>query len=433
MIWSRQAECMKPEEREAGQLTSLVKLAEHVYKNVPFYKKKFDELGVKPSDIQSMSDISKLPFTTKDELRQTYPYGLMAVDESEIVEIHQSSGTTGTPVVEAYTQKDIDVWSEAMARCLTMAGVGRNDVIQNAYGYGLFTGGLGVHYGARAIGANLIPISGGNTQRQLKVMQDFKATFLTCTPSYSLYIAEYARENGYDMSSLPIRGGAFGAEPWTEEMRREMEVQLHLKAYDIYGLTEITGPGVANECEVQDGLHVQEDFFFPEIINSETGEPVAPGEKGELVFTTLLKEGTPLIRYRTRDITYLIPGTCSCGRTTVKMHRLMGRTDDMLIIRGVNVFPTQIEEILVQLEETEPHYQIVVDRGQKHLDEIEVWVEIKEKFFFDETKGMEHLREKLKSEMKGRLGINPIIKLVEPKTIERSIGKAKRVIDKRNL
>ena len=433
MIWNSQAECMGQKEREAKQVENLVKLAEHVYKNVPFYKKKFDELGVKPSDIQSISDISKLPFTTKDELRQTYPYGLLAVDESDIVEIHMSSGTTGTPVLEAYTRKDIDVWGESMARSLAMAGVGKGDVIQNAYGYGLFTGGLGVHYGARVLGANVIPISGGNTQRQLKVMQDLESTFLTCTPSYSLYIAEYARENGYDMSKLKVRGGAFGAEPWTEEMRKEMEAQLHLKAYDIYGLTEISGPGVANECEAQDGLHVQEDLFFPEIINPETGEPVADGEKGELVFTTLLKEGTPLIRYRTRDITTLHRGTCSCGRTTVKMHRLMGRTDDMLIIRGVNVFPTQIEEILVQLEETEPHYQIVVDRGQKHLDEIEVWVEIKEQFFSDETKQMESLRAKLKGEMKSRLGINPVIKLVEPKTIERSIGKAKRVIDKRHL
>ncbi|MBI9101024.1 MAG: phenylacetate--CoA ligase [Spirochaetales bacterium] len=433
MIWNSQAECMGQREREAGQVESLRKLAEHVYKNVPFYKNKFDQMGVKPADIQSISDIVKLPFTSKDELRETYPYGLLAVDESELVEIHMSSGTTGTPVLEAYTQKDIDTWSEAMARCLTMAGVGKGDVIQNAYGYGLFTGGLGVHYGARAVGANLIPISGGNTQKQLQVMQDFNSTFLTCTPSYSLFIAEYARENGYDMSKMALRGGAFGAEPWTDDMRKEMEVQLHLKAYDIYGLTEITGPGVANECECQDGLHVQEDFFYPEIINPETGEPVADGEKGELVFTTLLKTGTPLIRYRTRDITTLSRGTCSCGRTTVKMHRLMGRTDDMLIIRGVNVFPTQIEEILVQLEETEPHYQIVVDRGQTHLDEIEVWVEIKEKFFFDETKGMEHLRTKIKGEMKSRLGINPIIKLVEPKTIERSIGKAKRVIDKRNL
>ena len=420
-------------EREAGQVENLRKLAEHVYKNVPFYTKKFDEAGVKPADIQSISDIAKLPFTSKDELRQTYPYGLLAVEESEIVEIHMSSGTTGTPVLEAYTQKDIDTWGEAMARCLAMAGVEKGDVIQNAYGYGLFTGGLGVHYGARVIGANVIPISGGNTQRQLKVMQDLNSTFLTCTPSYSLYIAEYARENGIDMNKLPLKAGAFGAEPWTDDMRREMEKQLHLKAYDIYGLTEITGPGVANECECQDGLHVQEDFFYPEIINPETGAPVADGEKGELVFTTLLKTGTPLIRYRTRDITTLQRGTCSCGRTTVKMHRLMGRTDDMLIIRGVNVFPTQIEEILVQLEETEPHYQIVVDRGQTHLDEIEVWVEIQEKFFSDETKNMEHLRTKIKGEMKSRLGINPIIKLVEPKTIERSIGKAKRVIDKRQL
>lgn len=415
------------------QLKNLVKLAETMYAKVPFYKRKFDELGVKPADIQDIGDIAKLPFTTKDELRQIYPYGLLAVDESEIVEVHQSSGTTGTPVVDAYTQKDIDIWSEAMARCLVMSGAGSGDVIQNAYGYGLFTGGLGVHYGARAIGANVIPISGGNTARQLKVMNDFGATFLTCTPSYSLYIAEYAYENGISMKDMKVKAGCFGAEPWTEEMRKEMELQLHLDAFDIYGLTEIIGPGVANECECKDGLHVNEDLFYPEIINPETGEPLPDGEKGELVFTTLTKEGTPILRYRTRDITYLTRGKCSCGRTSVKMHRLMGRTDDMLIIRGVNVFPTQIEEILVQMEETQPHYQIIVDRGQKHLDEVEVWVEVKDQFFSDETRKMESLRSRIRGEMKSRLGINAVIKLVEPKSIERSTGKAKRVIDKRNL
>ncbi len=433
MIWNEKMETMPQAELEKVQTESLAKLAENLYAKVPFYKKKFDELGVKPSDIQDIKDISKLPFTTKDEMRETYPYGLLAVDESEIVEIHQSSGTTGTPVVDAYTQKDIDIWGECMARCLTMAGAGKNDVIQNAYGYGLFTGGLGVHYGARTIGANVIPISGGNTARQLTVMKDFGTTFLTCTPSYSLYIAEFAAENGFSMKDMKVKAGCFGAEPWTEEMRKEMEAQLHLDAFDIYGLTEIIGPGVANECECKDGLHVNEDLFYPEIIDPISGEVLPDGEKGELVFTTLTKQGTPILRYRTRDITYLSRGKCACGRTSVKMHRLMGRTDDMLIIRGVNVFPTQIEEILVQMEETQPHYQIVVDRGQKHLDEVEVWVEVKEQFFSDETKNMESLRSKIKGEMKNRLGVNATIKLVEPKTIERSIGKAKRVIDKRNL
>lgn len=433
MIWNEKVETATAADLKSMQLESLVGLVDKLYSKVPFYRRKFEELGVKPSDIQDLSDISKLPFTTKDELREIYPYGLLAVDESEIVEIHQSSGTTGTPVVNAYTQKDIDIWSEAMARCLTMAGAGSGDVIQNAYGYGLFTGGIGVHYGARAIGANIIPISGGNTSRQLKVMKDFGSTFLTCTPSYSLYIAEYAHENGISMKDLKVRAGCFGAEPWTEEMRREMEAQLHLDAFDIYGLTEIIGPGVANECECKDGLHINEDLFYPEIIDPVTGEPLPDGEKGELVFTTLTKEGSPILRYRTRDITYLTRGKCSCGRSTVKMHRLMGRTDDMLIIRGVNVFPTQIEEILVQMEETQPHYQIIVDRGQKHLDEVEVWVEVKEQFFSDETRKMESLRARIRGEMKSRLGINAVIRLVEPKSIERSIGKAKRVIDKRNL
>ncbi|MDC7125531.1 MAG: phenylacetate--CoA ligase [Spirochaetales bacterium] len=433
MIWNEKNECMSQPEREAKQLESLVRLAETLYTKVEFYRNKFDELGIKPADIQSLKDISKLPFTTKNDLRETYPYGLLATDETNIVEIHQSSGTTGTPVVDAYTQKDIDIWSEAMARSLTMSGVGKNDVIQNAYGYGLFTGGIGVHHGAAAIGANIIPISGGNTERQLKVMKDFGTTILTCTPSYSLYIAEFAADHGISMKDMKLRAGVFGAEPWTEEMRKEMEATLALNAFDIYGLTEITGPGVANECECKDGLHINEDLFYPEIINPDTGEVLPDGEKGELVFTTLTKEGTPILRYRTRDITYLTRGKCACGRTTVKMHRLMGRTDDMLIIRGVNVFPTQIEEILVQMEETQPHYQILVDRGQTHLDEVEVWVEVKDEFFFDETKKMEGLHNRIGHEMKSRLGINAKIKLVEPKSIERSTGKAKRVIDKRKL
>ncbi len=433
MIWNPEIECRDESELRKQQLEDLTQLVERVYKNVPFYRKKCDEAGVRPADIQSLKDIAKLPFTTKDELRQTYPYGLLAVPESEILEVHTSSGTTGTPVVDAYTKKDIDIWSEAMARTLAMGGAGSGDVIQNAYGYGLFTGGLGVHYGARKLGANIIPISAGNTKRQLMVMRDFGTTLLTCTPSYSLYLAEEAKESGIDFKSLPLKAGCFGAEPWSENMRVEIEEKLALSAHDIYGLTEIIGPGVSSECEAKDGLHINEDVFYPEIIDPVTGEVLPEGEKGELVFTTLTKQGTPIIRYRTRDITYLMRGSCSCGRTIVKMHRLLGRTDDMLIIRGVNIFPSQIEQVLMRIEGTEPHYQIVVDRGSKQLDDVEVQVEVEESFFSDETKDMEGLRAKIQAEIRSDLGIGTHVKLVEPKTIERSMGKAQRVVDKRQL
>lgn len=433
MIFNVEVETKKPKALRETQAESLRNLAERVYTRVPFYKKKFDAAGVKPADITSIEDIAKLPFTTKDELRNTYPYGLLAVPESEILEIHTSSGTTGTPVVGAYTKNDIDLWSEAMARTLAMAGAGPDDVVQNAYGYGLFTGGLGVHYGARRLGANVLPISAGNTKRQLSVMRDFKTTLLTCTPSYSLFLAETAKEEGIDFSELPVKAGCFGAEPWSSGMRVEIEKKLNLRAYDIYGLTEIIGPGVSSECEAQNGLHVNEDFFYPEIIDPSTGDPLPEGEKGELVFTTLTKEGTPIIRYRTRDITYLFRDDCPCGRKTVKMHRLLGRTDDMLIIRGVNVFPSQIEQVLVRIEETEPHYQIVVDRGAAHLDEIEIHVEMNGAIFSDETKDIEHIRTRITNEIRSELGIHALIKLVEPKAIERSMGKAKRVLDKRML
>ena len=433
MIWNREIESLDPSGLKKKQTKDLADLAKRVYERVPFYRKKFDEKGVKPADIQSIEDIAKLPFTTKDELRETYPYGLLAVDEADILEVHTSSGTTGTPVVGAYTKKDIDIWSEAMARTLAMAGTGPADVVQNAYGYGLFTGGLGVHYGARRIGANVLPISAGNTKRQLTVMRDFGTTVITCTPSYSLYLAEAAAEEGMKFSDFKVKAGCFGAEPWSENMRIEIEEKLSLSAHDIYGLTEIIGPGVSSECEAKDGLHVNEDFFYPEIINPDTGEVVPTGEKGELVFTTLTKEGTPIIRYRTRDITFLTRGTCSCGRTVVKMHRLLGRTDDMLIIRGVNVFPSQIEQVLMRIEETEPHYQIVVDRGAKQLDEVEVQVEVGETFFSDATKNLEGLKAKIEAEIRSDLGIGIKVKLVEPKSIERSLGKAKRVVDRRQL
>jgi phenylacetate-CoA ligase len=406
---------------------------ERVYEKVPFYRRKCDEVGVTPQDIQDITDIVKLPFTTKDELRETYPYGLLAVNESEIVEVHTSSGTTGTPVVDAYTQTDIDTWSEAMARTLARAGTGPNDVVQNAYGYGLFTGGLGVHYGARKIGANVVPISAGNTKRQLMIMRDFGTTILTCTPSYSLFLAEEAKEEGIEFERLKVKAGCFGAEPWSDNMRLEIEGKLGLSAHDIYGLTEIIGPGVSSECEAKNGLHINEDLFYPEIIDPLTGEALPEGEKGELVFTTLTKEGTPIIRYRTRDITYLIREKCSCGRTTVKMHRLLGRTDDMLIVRGVNVFPSQIENVLMEIEGTEPHYQIIVDRKETHLDDIEIQVEVERDMFSDETKNLEMFRSEISQAIRSELGILARIKLVEPKSIERSMGKAKRVIDKRQL
>ena len=433
MIFNPQRECMEPAEQRELQLTLLRSLVEKVEKRVPFYARKLAAAGVKASDIQSLEDVAKLPFTEKTELRDVYPYGLLACEESEIVEVHTSSGTTGTPVVGAYTIADIESWSEATARTLSMAGTGPADVVQNGYGYGLFTGGLGIHYGARKIGANVIPISAGNTTRQLMLMRDFKSTVLTCTPSYSLFLAEAAREEGFDFGTLALKAGCFGAEPWSDNMRQQIESKLSLSAHDIYGLTEIIGPGVSAECEAKDGLHISEDLFYPEIIDPATGDVLPDGEKGELVFTTLTKQGTPIIRYRTRDITYLMREKCSCGRTHVRMHRLLGRTDDMLIVRGVNVFPSQIENVLMRIEETEPHYVIVVDREAAHLDDIEVMVEVEQSFFSDETRQLEVIREKIAKTMRDELGLNARIRLVEPKTIERSVGKAKRVIDKRQI
>jgi len=434
MILSPELECMNRKDLRVLQFARLKNLIEKIYANVPFYKEKFDALGLKPSDIRCLEDIKKLPFTTKDDLRQTYPYGLLAVPQSEIVEIHMSSGTTGLPVVNAYTQADMDQWTEGMGRTLSGAGATRNDTVQNAYGYGLFTGGMGVHYGTQRIGATVIPISSGNTEKQLMLMRDFHSTLFTCTPSYALYMAEKAESMGINVHDLPVRAGCFGAEPWSENMRKEIEKAWNIKAYDIYGLTEITGPGVAFECEAQDGMHFNEDLWYPEIIDPETGEPLPDGEKGELVITTILKEGTPLIRYRTRDITYIMKEACSCGRTTRKIHRLFGRTDDLLILRDVNVFPSQIEHALIEIQGVQPNYLIVVDRSEKtHLDDVELHVEVSIDQFSDETRGMEALRSKIEAVMKSKLGISVKVKLVEPMSIERSIGKAKRVIDKRNL
>jgi phenylacetate-CoA ligase len=433
MIFNPEYEAMDVEARRKLQFARLKNLVEKLYNDVAFYRERMETLGVSPADIKTLSDIAKLPFTTKDDLRDTFPYGLLACPAAQIEEIHMSSGTTGVPVVDAYTQKDIDIWGECMARTLAGAGGTKNDTVQNCYGYGLFTGGMGAHYGAKYLGANVIPMSSGNTARQLQVMQAFGSTILTCTPSYALYMTEEAADAGIDLRKLPINKGCFGAEPWSENMRREIEGRFGMKAYDIYGLTEIIGPGVAFECSAQDGLHINEDLFYPEIIDPDTGRTLPAGEKGELVFTTLTKEGTPLLRYRTRDVTFFIPEPCSCGRTTIRMHRLFGRTDDMLIVRGVNVFPSQIEQALIEIEGTEPQYLIVLSRGESHLDEIELQVEVKKEFFSDETRNLESLRNKIANVMKSRLQIGVKVKLVEPKTIERSIGKAKRVIDNRKI
>ncbi|MDR1430314.1 MAG: phenylacetate--CoA ligase, partial [Spirochaetaceae bacterium] len=426
-------ECMDIDARKKLQLANLKNLVETLYEKVPFYRKKMDALGVRSGDLHSLGDIEKLPFTTKDDLRENYPRGLLACPKDRIVEVHMSSGTTGKPVVDEYTQRDIDIWREAMARTMAAGGCTKDDIVQNCYGYGLFTGGPGAHYGAMTIGAEVIPMSSGNTARQLMVMQDFGSTMLTCTPSYALYVSEEAADAGIDLKKLPLSKGCFGAEPWSENMRKEIEARYGMKAYDIYGLTEIIGPGVSFECEAQDGLHINEDLFYPEIIDPVSGKVLPEGEKGELVFTTLTKEGTPLLRYRTRDITYFMREPCSCGRTTLKMHRLFGRTDDMLIIRGVNVFPSQIEHALFEIEGTEPQYLIVVDRGETRLDEVELQVEVKKEIFSDETRGLEALRSKIEGVMKSKLQITVKVKLVEPKTIERSVGKAKRVIDKRQI
>ena len=433
MIWNPENECMNSANLQTIQFARLKNLVEHVYNTVPFYKNKFDEIGVKPSDIKSLKDIAKLPFTTKSDLRETYPYGLLAVPQSEIVEIHMSSGTTGTPVVDAYTAKDLDDWSEGMARTLSAAGATHNDTIQNAYGYALFTGGMGVHHGARKLGATIIPISSGNTQKQLMLMKDFHTNLFTCTPSYAMYMAEQAKQTGIDLHALPLKAACLGAEPWSENMRTQIEKEWGIKAYDIYGLTEITGPGVAFECEAQNGMHVNEDLWYPEIIDPETGNPLPDGEKGELVITTITKEGTPLIRYRTRDITYIMPEVCSCGRTTRRIHRLYGRTDDMLILRGVNVFPSQIENALADCG-IRPDYMIKVDRSEvTHLDEVELHIEVSPEQFDDETKGMEALRNNITSVMKSKLGIMVKVKLVEPQSLPRFEGKAKRVIDNRKI
>ncbi len=431
MIWNDKYECMDREELEKIQLERLQQTVERVYNAVPYYRKLMEEKGVEPGDIKTLKDLRLLPFIAKQDLRENYPFGLFTVPMSEVVRIHSSSGTTGKPTVVGYTRKDIDSWAELLARTLTCANTSKEDVVQVAYGYGLFTGGLGVHYGAERIGASVIPISGGNTQRQVMLMQDFGTTVLACTPSYALFMGEVIQEMGVK-DSIKLKSGVFGAEPWSENMRREIEDKLGVMAIDIYGLSEVIGPGVSSECPVQEGLHIFEDHFIPEIIDPVTGESLPPGSRGELVFTTITKEAFPVIRYRTRDITSLNYEKCECGRTMVRMNKVTGRTDDMIIIRGVNVFPTQIESVLLDIGETEPHYQLIVDR-KGSLDSLEVWVEVSEKLFSDKVKGLEVLERTIAHKIESILGISGKIKLVEPKTIPRSEGKAQRVIDKRKL
>lgn len=432
MIWNEKMECASRDEMDAIQSERLIQTVKRIYHNIPAYRSKMQEKGLLPSDIKSIKDISKLPFTNKSDLRDNYPFGMFTVPMSEIVRVHASSGTTGKPTVVGYTRNDLQMWAEVVTRSLGMAGVHKNDIVQVAYGYGLFTGGLGLHYGTENLGATVIPISGGNTDKQILLMQDFGTTVIACTPSYALFLAETMKEMGISPDSLQLRVGIFGAEPWSENMRKEIETKLKIKAIDIYGLSEVIGPGVSCECEHQCGMHINEDHFIPEIIDPETLEPVAPGEAGELVFSTVTKEGMPIIRYRTRDLTRLNYEKCDCGRTLVRMEKCMGRTDDMLIIRGVNVFPSQIESVLLEMSETEPHYLLIIERDET-LDVVNLLVEVQEQFFSDEVKKLEALRKKITDKIQSTLGISIRVKLVEPKTIERTAGKAKRVIDNRKI
>ena len=431
MIWNKTKECMSRDELSSLQSARLVKLVDYVYHNVEFYRKKMQEKGLLPHDIKSIEDINKLPFTTKDDLRDNYPFGLFAVPQSEIVRVHASSGTTGKATVVGYTRRDIDIWAECVARCLSMAGVTRNDIIQVAYGYGLFTGGLGAHYGAEQIGATVVPMSTGNSKKLTTMMIDFGATAIACTPSYLLHIIEVLeQENLMDM--VKLKYAICGAEPWTEKMHKDIEERLHVSAHDIYGLSEVMGPGVACDCTFHKGLHVCEDHFYPEVIDSATFKAKNDGETGELVFTTLTKEGLPLIRYRTKDLTSIDHSTCDCGRTSARISRFKGRVDDMLIIRGVNVFPSQVEAALVDVEEVSPHYMIIVDRVN-NLDTLEIQVEVNPKYYTDEIRVIEALTKKITHVLSQALGLNPKVKIVEPQTLVRSEGKAVHVVDKRKL
>jgi phenylacetate-CoA ligase len=430
-IWDA-AETLPRPDLEQLQIARLRKCVERLAQRVPFYREKLAQAGVTAESIRSLDDLARLPFTTKQDLRDHYPYGLLAVPPEQIVRVHASSGTTGKLTVVGYTRADLDLWANMIARALAAAGVTAADIVHNAYGYGLFTGGLGFHDGATLIGAAVIPVSGGNTRRQLQIMQDFGSTVLCCTPSYALLIAETAAEEGVDLMALPLKAGLFGAESWSERMRVEIESRLGLRAFDHYGLSEVIGPGVASECAHQRGLHINEDHFIAEIVDPDSGERVPDGEIGELVFSCVTKEALPLLRYRTRDRTRLISERCDCGRTTVRMAKVLGRTDDMIVVRGVNVFPSQIETVLLQLGEVEPHYQIVVDRGRASLDELDVLVEAPAEVF-DDAERLSQLDRRLTYSVESTLGITCKVTLVRPKQIPRSEGKAVRVVDKRQL
>jgi len=431
-IWNKEYETMPREQLEKVQLERLKDTVKRVYDNVQMYRERMDEKGVKPEDIKTLKDLQKLPFVTKNDLRDQYPFGLLAVPLEEVTEIHASSGTTGKQVIGPMTENDVELWAEIAARSLSAMGAGKNDIVHTSYGFGLFTGGFGAHYGARKIGAVAIPMSSGNSKRQIKIMKDLGSTYLCCTPSYAMTLAEVLHDMGYTKDDIKLKGGVFGAEPWTEEMRAELEDKLGIKAYDIYGLTEIIGPGVSYECQEQAGMHINEDFFIPEIIDPDTEEVLPDGEMGELVFTCITKEAMPLIRYRTRDLCVLNREKCKCGRTLVRMAKPVGRTDDMLIIRGVNVFPSQIEEVLMRIDGVAPYYQIVVDRVN-NKDTLDVLIELSSFGMTDEIKDLEQLTKKVSAELLSMLGIRANVKLVEPKSITRSEGKAVRVIDKRKL
>ena len=429
-IWNpeyEQIERVKLEELQLQRLQWVVKWASE---RVPAYKQKFDEAGIKPKDIRSLADLEKLPFTTKEELKEDYPYGFFALPMNKIVRIHSTSGTTGTPVAVGYSRGDLNTWAELVARVATAAGVTEEDLAQISFGYGLFTGGFGLHYGLERIGAAVLPASTGNTERQIMIMRDFGTTALIGTPTYALHLCEVAKSMGEDIKTLPLRVGLFGSEPWSEGMRREIQDRMGILATDNYGLTEVMGPGVAGECAEQNGLHFAEDHFIPEIVDSDTGKPVSEGEKGELVITTLTKEGFPMIRYRTRDLTHFMPYDCPCGRTLRRISRIMGRTDDMLIIKGVNVFPSQIEQVLTEVEGVEPQYQIILKK-KGVMDDIEVEVEVSEKVFPDAMRKLVEFEREIESRLQTALGIYVKVKLVEPRSIERSGGKAKRVVDRR--
>jgi len=432
MIWNETMECMSRDDMRKLQGIRLKRTVERIYHNCEPYRKRMQEKGVTPNDIQTIDDITKLPFTSKVDLRDYYPFGLLCVPMSEIVRLQASSGTTGKPIVVGYTRNDLNIWGEVGARCFTAYGLGKNDVVQVSYGYGLFTGGLGAHSAVETIGGAVLPMSSGNTEKQIMLMHDFGAVGLACTPSYALYLADALLDSGISRKEFKLRTGAFGAEPWTENMRKELQEKLGIKAYDLYGLTEIIGPGVGHECECQDGTHLCEDHFYPEIVDPVSGEPLPLGATGELVFSTITKEGMPLLRFRTRDLTSLNYETCKCGRTSVRMSRILGRCDDMLIIRGVNVFPSQVESVICEIPQLEPHYLLIVDRIN-NLDTFEVQVEVKEDFFSDEMSKLMELKKHINHQLQSVLGISPDVKLVEPRSIERSQGKAKRVIDKRQL